>query len=208
MSVSDEQDVNAVAQRVAERATALAEREAADLAEALGATNDLALPLLKFHLQAEHLLERILEEHFPRPDRVMEHARLTFAQKLALVHGFDVVAEAGVQALRQVNALRNRCSHVRSTAISADDVHRIGRCLGPEYRSIRRAHEGDLQRLLIFTLAAVAKPLIAAVLLPEITPALEELGKSIGSRMSTEARAALQRDAPDEGAHTDGRPRR
>src|SRR5438128_2518250 len=103
-------DVNDLRRRLFERIAPQAAREAEELKAALSATDDVSLPLLRFHLLAEQLLERIISNHLRRPDRLLETGRFTFAQKLQLVHAFDVVDDASVGALRLVNSLRNECA--------------------------------------------------------------------------------------------------
>lgn len=161
--------------RLLERIAPRLAREAQELSAALGATNDVALPLLKFHLLAEQMLERIISEQLRRPDRLLEMGRLTFAQKLLLVHSFDVVEDASVHALRQVNSLRNECAHVKSKQIAEDDIDRIGQSLGKDYREIKRLDSDDLRVLLIFTLARVAQPFIGALLYSDMELHTEEM---------------------------------
>ena len=154
--------------RLHERIAPQANREADELKAALGAADDLLLPLLKFHLWAEQLLERLISANLKRPDRILHEGRLSFAQKLMLVHAFDVVDDAGVGALRVVNSLRNDFAHTKDRILGVSDVDRIGQPLANDYRAIKREHGGDLKALLIFTLARVAMPFIRAVLVPEV----------------------------------------
>jgi hypothetical protein len=144
-------------------------RETKELADSLAATKDLMLPLLKFHLLAERALDRLILARLTRGDRLLTGARLTFAQKLALVNAFDTIPDAAVQALRQVNRVRNQCSHVRAKAIAVDDIDRIGQPLGPEYREIKREHGHDLRQLLVHTLVVVYAPYLVANLRAEGT---------------------------------------
>ncbi|PYR73786.1 MAG: hypothetical protein DMF87_24740 [Acidobacteria bacterium] len=160
-------DINELQRRLHERILPLAAREAEDLKAALGAVDDISLPLLRFHLLAEQMLERIISGVLKRPDRILDEGRLTFAQKLSLVHAFDVVDDAAISALRRVNALRNECAHVKGKQISESDIDRIGQPLGKDYQDIKRANSRHLKQLLIFTLARVAQPFIAAVLTPD-----------------------------------------
>lgn len=141
--------------------------ESKELADSLVATGDLMLPLLKFHLLAERALERLILAQLPRGDRLLTGARLNFAQKLALVNAFDTIPDAAVQALRQVNRVRNQCSHVRAKAITLDDIDRIGQSLGPEYRQIKFKYAHDLPGLLVRTLINVYIPYLRANLRAE-----------------------------------------
>ena len=152
------------------------EREISVLADALNTTTDIVLPLLKFHLFAEHILDRIICERLPRADRYLDQ-RVNFSQKLALVSSFDIVKDASVQAMRQVNALRNECSHIRGKQISLEDVDRIGQSLASDYRKIKPRHGHDLRLLIIFTLAKIALSFISALITPEVQDEIREMSK-------------------------------
>ena len=150
-----------------ERIAPQAAREAEELRSALGAVDDASLPLLRFHLSAEQMLERIIAGRLTRADRLLESGRLSFAQKLMLVHAFDVVEDASVTAMQRVNSLRNECAHVKGKQLAESDVDRIGQPFGKEYADLKRVHGHHFKVLLIFTLARVAQPFIAALLAPE-----------------------------------------
>jgi hypothetical protein len=163
------------------------EREISVLADALNTTTDIVLPLLKFHLFAEHILERIICERLPRADRFLDQ-RVNFAQKLALVSSFDTIKDASVQAMRQVNALRNECSHVRCKQISQEDVDRIGQSLGSDYRKIKHRHGHDLRLLLIFTLAKIAVSFITVLITPEVQDEIREMSKGKADCLDVESK--------------------
>ena len=123
-------DINELQRRLHERILSLAAREAEDLKAALGAVDDISLPLLRFHLLAEQMLERIISGVLKRPDRILDEGRLTFAQKLSLVHAFDVVDDAAISALRRVNAcgmnaLTSRASRSQRVTLTASDSHLV-----------------------------------------------------------------------------------
>ena len=150
-----------------ERIAPQAAREAEELRAALDAGDDASLPLLRFHLLAEQMLERIIAGRLKRADRLLESGRLSFAQKLMLVHAFDVVEDASVIAMQRVNSLRNECVHVKGKQLADSDIDPIGQPLGKEYQELKRVHGHPFKVLLIFTLARVAQPFIAALLAPE-----------------------------------------
>lgn len=147
---------------LAEMSPAIA-RSAREAAAALATKDDLLLPLLKFHLLSERVLEQLILAELKRGDRLISSGRLSFSQKLALVHAFDVVDDAGVQALRHINALRNRLAHVQGTEISVADVDRIGSPLGAQYRDIKREHGREVRELFTYTAGKVYELFITAV---------------------------------------------
>ena len=69
--------------------------------------------------------------------------------------------------MQRVNSLRNECAHLKGKQLAESDIDRIGRPLGKEYTALKRAHGHHFEALLIFTLARVAQPFIAALLAPE-----------------------------------------
>ena len=157
-------DTEELRRRIIERIRPQVLREANELGTALNATDDVLLPLLKFHLLAEQMLERVISDTVRRPDRLLEAARLTFAQKLLLVHALDVVDDAAIHALKMVNSLLNECAHVKDRQITQTDIDRIGQALGKEYRDLKRRHADDLRALLAFTLAEIAQSFMVALL--------------------------------------------
>jgi hypothetical protein len=141
--------------------------EAEALKAALSATDDESLPLQRFHLLAEQMLERIIAGHLKRADRLLGQGRLSFAQKLHLVHSFDLIEDASVTAMQRVNTLRNDCAHVHGKQLAISDIDRIGQPLGKDYSEMKRTQGHSFRGLLAFTLARVAQPFIATLLAPD-----------------------------------------
>ncbi len=96
--------------------------------------------VLRAHLFAENLLERIIQLRLPRGDKVIESASFTFAQKLVLVDALQAISDAVSSSLRNLNKLRNQCAHDLSKKIADADVTRVGSPLGKEFSEIRRDH--------------------------------------------------------------------
>jgi hypothetical protein len=106
------------------------------------------LTILRAHLLAEHYLERAIAARLPRGDRVIEAGLLSFAQKLNVVEGLDLLPDRLVQSLRGLNRIRNSCSHEMEREITMPDIERIGRPFGSEFTSLRQQHYGDVKTLL------------------------------------------------------------
>lgn len=97
--------------------------------------DDLLLIVLRFHLVAENLLERYIEKTLPRGTVLTKKARLSFAQKLAVVDALAVIEEPIVIALRRLNSLRNTCAHEKGKVVTLRDLDPVGEPLGIELSS-------------------------------------------------------------------------
>lgn len=101
------------------------------------------LNILKFHLLFENVLERFIVKVLKRGDRLIEKGNLSFAQKLMLVHSFDIISESYIQSLRHLNTLRNELSHDKGAIITKDKFDLVGRPLGKAYTNIKRKYKND-----------------------------------------------------------------
>ena len=64
------------------------------------------------------------------------------------MESYDVVTSADLAAIRQLNALRNECSHQKSKVITGQDLDRIGQPYGKKYTDLRVAEGPDLGSIL------------------------------------------------------------
>jgi hypothetical protein len=112
-------------------------RQIRDLEESVRGRDDLLIVVLRFHLVAENLLERFMEAKLPRGNVLADEARLSFAQKLAVVDAFGVLEENLVAAIHQLNVLRNKCAHKKGMQVSLRDLDLIGEPLGMKLSSAR-----------------------------------------------------------------------
>jgi len=99
--------------------------------------------ILKFHLLFENILERIIINGLKRGDRLIDKGNLSFAQKLMLVHSFDIISDSYIQALRHLNSLRNELSHDKGAIITQDKFDLVGRPLGRPYTNIKKIYKND-----------------------------------------------------------------
>lgn len=120
--------------------TAFVRRELETFVRLCPAEQDATLTILRIHLLTEYYLERLLSLLLPRGDKLISDGSLSFYQKLIVVAAFDVLSDGDIQALRDLNRVRNRCAHEMDTAITSADVELIGRSLGKEFTALRRAH--------------------------------------------------------------------
>ena len=112
-------------------------RQIRDFEESVQKRGDLLLIALRFHLVAENLLERFIKAKLPGGKVLVEKARFTFAQKLAVADAFGVLEESLVTAIRRLNALRNMCAHEKAKEVCLRDLDPIGEPLGMELSSAR-----------------------------------------------------------------------
>jgi hypothetical protein len=144
----------------------LAGIEADNLVQTLTKQDDLVPIVLRFHLLTEHQLERIIVASVRRGDRLLENLRLTYRQKLEIVHALDVLPDYVIGALRKLNELRDALSHRRDASVGPQELDSLGRPLGRPFRQITR-QQADLKMRTIMTFAELDKPLISMALKAE-----------------------------------------
>jgi len=128
--------------------TRAAKLEATQLHKMCPPEQEPVLTILRAHLLAEHYLERAIVAALPRGDRIIEAGLLSFAQKLNLVEGLDLLPDQLIQSLRGLNRVRNSCAHEMEREITIPDVERIGRPFGAEFTALRQKHYPDVKQLL------------------------------------------------------------
>jgi hypothetical protein len=126
----------------------LVAKETAFIHEVIGLKEDIVGYLLRFHLLAENALERIIATQLRQPDRVSD-AGLSFFQKACWVHATDLVPDAAMRALRQMNTLRNKCSHQISKKVTLADIDAIGTPFGRQYADAKQQKQRDNAHLVL-----------------------------------------------------------
>jgi len=99
--------------------------------EMLERGDDLEI-LIRGHLWLEYSVNRLLDRVLPNP-RELEHARLTFSQRLSLLAALDVATEE-IPALRVVNRLRNRFAHDLESVFNEQDARDLLASVNPDMR--------------------------------------------------------------------------
>lgn len=130
------------------RITLGAKNEANQILKMCPVEQEPVLSILRVHLLAEHYLERAIAVVLPRGDRITDAGLLSFAQKLNLVQGMDVLPDQVIQSLKGLNRVRNSCAHEMEREITIPDIERIGRPFGAEFTSLRQQHYPDVKNLL------------------------------------------------------------
>lgn len=109
--------------------------------------------VLRLHLLAEFFLDQIIIAKLSRGDLLVDH--FTFIQKLRIVDSFSVLEHKEVDSLRNLNTVRNRCSHDLDYQLTESDIDRIGRPFGKQYADIKTENHENIKNLLINTLQVV-----------------------------------------------------
>src|SRR6266481_1026802 len=139
--------------------TLAAQHEAKQFHKMCPVEQEPVLSILRVHLLAEHYLERAITVAIPRGDRIIGSGSLSFAQKLTLVEGLDVLPDQLVQSLKGLNRVRNSCAHEMERKITIPDVERIGRPFGAEFTFLRQEHYPDVKKLLNAVTACISRDL-------------------------------------------------
>ena len=95
-----------------------------------GGIIDPTLIVLKVHLLTEYYLERLIHVSLKRGDRLINDGRLSYQQKLVLVHSLDILEDSTIQCLKNLNKIRNEFAHEISKQIEVKDIEFIARPLG------------------------------------------------------------------------------
>jgi hypothetical protein len=162
---------------LAERVGVLAGREAEAMTKELLAPGDLMVMVLRFHLFTESLLERLIAQRLPRPDRILERGRLSYNQKLLLVSAFDLVSDGVVHSLRHLNALRNKCAHRRGRTIGSEDIIQMGQPLGHEFPEALAKREDSGLQAFVDLVNIICRSLLTPLVVEQATIQLRAEGK-------------------------------
>jgi hypothetical protein len=166
MITPDPVEVAALTKKALEPLPELLSRDSSQLAETLTADDDPALGvLLRFHLLAEQLFNRLFLSSFRQPIHL---EKFRFADKLRIVRALGSVPDTPLEGMRRANALRNQCAHVHSRRITLEDIDRIGETIQPIYGDLRAAHAADLRLLTVWTLSKLYEPFLTAALTAEL----------------------------------------
>lgn len=112
-------------------------KQTRELEESIKLRDDLLIVVLRFHLVAENLIERFITAKLPKGNVLIEQARLSFAQKLAVADSMGTIESELITALSRLNALRNKCAHAKGRQVSLRDLDAIGEPLKMEFSSAK-----------------------------------------------------------------------
>ncbi len=104
-----------------ERLRQLAAEESAAVQAVWDQNTEAIGRILRAHLFVEHYLTEFLAKEHPGLGSLQE-ARLTFAQKVALLDGEDVEINEVLPGLRRLNSIRNKLAHRLDALVTDDDA--------------------------------------------------------------------------------------
>ena len=146
-----------------EEAKRIVEQDVKEFAEILNKRESLIFPFIRFHLLTENILERIAICELKRADRILDQGNLSYHPKICLVESLDVVEDGVLQALKNLNTIRNKFAHTKTQDISIDDIDRIGRPYGKTYSKLRGSLGNNLDKLIEGTFTLIFKDLLTCV---------------------------------------------
>jgi uncharacterized protein YutE (UPF0331/DUF86 family) len=91
---------------------------------------DLLVFVLRFHLLAENMLQRIIIN-------LINKSRLSFAQQLAVVDALGIIDENVVISLDRLNTLRNKCVHKRKMKVTLKEIDSISEPFGEKLSMVK-----------------------------------------------------------------------
>jgi len=106
-----------------------------------------SMQIVQAHLLAEHYMDRIISVFLARGEKLIKNGNLSFYQKVILLQSFGKIQDRLIQALKDLNRIRNGCTHELDKAVSLSDIDRIGRNFGSIYVEHREKHLMDTKPL-------------------------------------------------------------
>ncbi len=136
--------------------------------------------ILRSHLLVECYLDEAIMAKLSRGDIVIDK-KLNFLQKLIIVEALDVFPNYLIASLKNLNRIRNGCSHVFDYKISEADIDKIGRPFTNEYLKIKLEHFDNTKTLLNWTTGLLTARLYGYVsrLVKEEQEKIEEINEKL-----------------------------
>lgn len=110
-------------------------------------SDDSLATVLRFHLLTEYYLEQMICVALARGDKLIESVNYSYAQKLGIVEAIDMLDDNLISSLRNLNKLRNKCSHDLNHEIRDSDLERIGSPFGKDWSETKKEHVETNKRL-------------------------------------------------------------
>ena len=123
---------------------------------------DSVLVILRSHLLVEYYLDKIIILKIPRGDIIIE-GNFSFWQKLMIVKSLNILSSYLVDSLKNLNKIRNDCSHVLEYKISESDIDKIGRPFTSEYIKLKSERFSSIETLLNYTICLLTARLYGCV---------------------------------------------
>ncbi|MBB4133400.1 hypothetical protein [Xanthomonas sp. 3075] len=110
-------------------------------------SEDSVATILRFHLLTEYYLEQMIRLVLSRGDRIIDSGNYSYAQKLGIVEASDKIGDKLISSLRNLNKLRNKCSHELNHQITDSDLERVGSPLGKFWTQIKNEQTSTRAKL-------------------------------------------------------------
>jgi len=81
--------------------------------------------VLRGHLLIEQVLEALISQKMPHPDRLFEKQRLSFEMKCDLANAMGVLPGAHLGAAKALNSIRNAYAHRADHAVSVEQLNSL-----------------------------------------------------------------------------------
>ncbi|MDQ1592077.1 MAG: hypothetical protein QOG71_2704 [Pyrinomonadaceae bacterium] len=121
------------------------------------------MALLRVHLLTEYYLERIIHLQLARGDKLIESGNFSYSQKLSLVSAMNVLPDDLLSCLKNLNKVRNKCSHEKDYQPTFADVELIGRPLGKNYTKLRRERPHTVENMLGYVVGHICAGITAII---------------------------------------------
>ena len=101
-------------------------------------SDDPIATILKLHLVSEYYLERVIGLTVHHPEKIIGNRGFGYSQKLSVVDALGEIDVELVEALKNLNKLRNRCSHKLNYEVTLEDLDKIGMAFGETWEEYKR----------------------------------------------------------------------
>ncbi len=116
--------------------------------------------ILHCHLLAEYYIDQLIISNLKRGDILID-SNFTFLNKLLVIKSLNILAENLVDSLKNLNKVRNDCSHVLDYQVYESDIDKIGRPFGKDYSVLKMKYLNNTKELLFYTLMILMAELTA-----------------------------------------------
>ena len=135
---------------------ALADAEVARVQQLWNQNTDAIGRILRAHLFVEHFLTEYLEKTNPQLGS-LEKARLSFAQKTALLSTTDAGVADSLPGIKHLNSIRNKLAHRTDTPVTENDASAFMSCRMFAAQQAQKSGPGTAGKQPIDVLEAFAK---------------------------------------------------
>lgn len=120
--------------------------------------NNLVTKVLRCHLLAEYYIDKLLVAALPRGDMFSDDScRFMFFEKLFVVESLNILNKQLIDSLKNLNKLRNDCSHEQDFDILEGRIDKIGNPFGIDYLTMKKSTKGKKDLLCNTLMMVIAR---------------------------------------------------